>query len=600
MASDGKYISIEFNSTINKNTTEYNAEGAWIDSSNVRFRNGRPETRKGWLEYNLDRPFAGVSRDIDIFRELNGKTHITVGTHRRAEIEQGNIVYDITPIESSASGTDIIETSSGSTEIVLSVPAHGRAVGSEVLISAASSVGGLTLGGQNYEITEILSANRFSVETSVTATSDAVGGGATTIDMLLAAGNADNGFTGGWGAGTWGTPGETSSAGWGAPRTATFEDPLRQWSIDVWGEDLLAAPRGGKVYHWDATTSVTTRYQPVTAAPSANNLIKVVGPKRYLVSYGCTPTSNQALDPLQVRWSDSENFNDWNASATNEAGSFRLAGGNKIVGVESGRKETLVFTDSEVYSQRFVGSQFVFGFDEVSKNAGLIAQHATAEVDGVVYWMGRNKFFAYDGYVRKLESSVEDFVFDNINTEQKEKIFCATNVDYDEITWFYPSTGSTEIDSYVVFNYQEGSWHTGTIDRVVWKDSGIFDEPLAVGSDGVAYSHESGNNDSANALDKYIESAYFDLGEGTDVMLADQIIPDFEMEGRLFITIYGKRFPSDTQETVKGPYPVSAGTDVINMRFRGRQAKIRYSTSAIDSSFEAGKVRVRIRPDGER
>lgn len=598
MASNGKYITFEFNNTINKNTTDYDAEGSWQDSDHIRFRNNRPETTGGWEDFGLDRSFVGVSRDIEVFSELNGKTHVAVGTHRRVEIEQANEVYDITPIESSATGTDIIQTSAGSTEVTVSVN-HGRNVGSEILVSAASSVGGITLGGTQYAVTSVISDTLFKIETSTTATSDSTGGGATTIDFLLQTGRQSNGVSRGWGAGTWSTPGATSASGWSEPRTGTFEAPLRQWSLEVWGEDLIANPRGGKIYTWDASTSVTSRLKTVSAAPSANNVTRVVGPKRYLVSYGCTPTSNTDLDPLQIRWSDSENFNDWSASATNEAGSFRLANGNEIIGTSPARKETLIFTDSAVYSQRFVGSQFVFGFEQIANNSGIISQHASAEVDGTVFWMGRNKFFIYDGFVKKLPCSLEDFLFKNINFDQKEKVFCATNVDYDEIIWFYPSLNSDECDKYVVFNYEEGSWYLGSVERTVWADADVFTTPIAADPDGTLFNHESGNDDGSSPLSKYVETAYFDIGEGTDVMFVDQIIPDFNVSKGLNITIYGKRFPND-QEFVKGPYAVTSATEVINMRFRARQAKIRYSTSALDSSFEVGKVRFRVRPDGER
>lgn len=599
MASNGRYITLDFKSTVNKNTTDYDAEGAWVDSDHVRFRNNRPETQKGWLEFGLNRNFVGVPRDIKVFKELNGRTHIAVGTHRRLEIEQGKQAFDITPIRAEVCATDVIETSSGSTLVYLSVAGHNAASGDEVLISAVSAVGGISFNGETYVVASVASNDRFLVTTETTATGDAQGGGTSDIKFLLAAGEESNNVVGGWGAGSWGTPGATPSSGWDEPRTATVRSPLRQWSLDVWGEDLLASPRGGRVYQWDATTSVTTRAALVTAAPSANNLILVANPKRYLVSYGCTPVSNAELDPLQIRWSDSENFNDWSPSATNEAGGFRVRGGNEIVGVQPTRKEILVLTDKSIYSQRFVGSDFVFGFDLLSNNAGLIAPNAVVETDGIAYWMSRNKFYVYDGRVRKLPCSLEDSLFEDLNFDQKEKIFAGVNDDWDEVIWFYPSKNSEENDKYVVFNIAENAWYGGTIERTVWEDVGLLDAPVATNASGNVFSHNLGDNNAGGALEKFIESAYTDLDEGTDVVLVDQIVPDFNVTEKLQITIFGKRFPNDTAFQ-KGPYTVSAGTEVINMRFRARQAKIRYSTSAIDGSFDVGRVRFRVRPDGER
>jgi len=607
LAHDGKYRPLQFAPTINKNTTEYNADGQWVDGDKIRFNNSRPEKIGGWTPRELNRRIKGVARDLKTFREINTVPHFVVGTHQRLELEQLGTLYDITPVVASAKVSNAFTTSASSTRVLVSADAHDRENGDFVaLTSVDSSVGGIQFSsGQVFEVVSTPNANSFIVSVTTTAASDATGGGDATLNYLLGTGRQSNGVARGWGAGTWNTPG-VNNGGWSEPRQGTIEEELRQWSLANWGEDALAVPRGGALYHWDATTSVTTRASAINTAPVSNNFM-FVHPNRHVVLLGTIPQGGSTADPLQVRWSDQDNFRVYSASATNLAGGFRLRGGSFIVGAVNSKRESILFTDNTVFTMRPLNdANFVFGFDAVGTNAGLISQQAAVDVDGIVYWMSFNDFYVYDGRVRKLPCTVDDFVFEDINFNQKEKIFCGINKEFDEVIWLYQSNDAearngfdADVNKYVKYNFGTGSWDTGTINRVVWQDEGILEEVIAVNTSGQVFNQEQGNDAAGAGISSFIESSWFDLDEGTNMMLVDQFLPDFVRSGLLNFTITTRKWPQG-EETVKGPFQITNATQFIDFRARGRQAKVRFSSSAVGSDWEIGKPQYRIKPDGER
>ena len=605
MTSDGKYVTLNIMPTVNKDDTSYKAEGQYIDSDKIRIDSGRIEQIGGWQARTLSRSFTGVARDIITWKELRDMPHLAAGTHQKLEIEQLGTLYDITPVEVEASVSDAITTVSGATSVLVSAPSHGRAIGDFIVFESVAdvSVGGIDLQGNEYQITSTPSGDSYVINVNTPATSDvSSGGGTTIISHLLQSGRRNNGTAYGWGAGTWGTPGATASSGWSDPRGGDgITVKLRQWSLDLWGEDLIACPRGGRVYHWDATTSVTTRASAIDAIPLSNNVV-FTHPNRHLVLLGTWPVGASAMDPLEIRWSDRDNFRNFQVSAATRAGTFRLQGsGNEIKGYAISKRETLIFTDSAIWTMRPLNNTLVFGFDNIDNTTGLLAQHAVAAVDGKVYWWGRNNFYIYDGQVQNIPSGVRDFVFNRLNQNQKEKTFAGVNKDNNEIMWLYQSNESTtgDIDSYVKYNYKEGMWDIGTFDRLVWEDSGVYPNPIAINASGVAYDHEVGNTADGAAINSFIESSYFDIEDGTDMMLVDQLIPDFVLSGNLNFSITVKKWPGGPEET-KGPFAIGTATEQINFRARGRQAKIRYSTSTLGTEWGLGKPRYRVTTDGER
>lgn len=610
MANDGRYITLQVAPGINKDVTAYKAEGSWADSDKIRFRysrtdNGyRVEQIGGWVARSISEDITGVARDITSWTELRSMDHYAVGTHQKLQIEQLGTIYDITPVATSVSTSNAISTVSGAVSVKVSSTAHTAQIDDWVVLVSVSavSVGGIQLQGNQYQVTTVDTANAYTIRTSTTATSTVNSdGGALVVQHLLDSGNQHNGAAYGWGAGTYDTPGATASSGYGDPRGGDGVGvALTQWSLDYWGEDLLACRRHGGVYHWDADSSVTSRAVLVSTIPLSSNVM-FVHPNRHLVLLGTWPVATSALDPLEIRWSDRDNFNDFAVSAGTRAGTFRLqGGGSEIVGYAPSKRETIIFTDDSVWSMRPLNNSLVFGFDQLATNSGLIAQHAAVDVDGVVYWMGVNNFYRYDGRITILNHDAEDFVFDNIDRDQKEKTFCGVNKDFEEVIWLYQSNDSSnDIDRYIKYNWTLNAWDVGTFDRVVWEDSGIFSSPLALDVDGVVYDQESGNTAAGSAIKSHIETSDFDLEDGTDMLLVDQFIPDFVMSGSLNFSITTKKWPNGPEVT-KGPYTITNSIDKIDLRARGRQARVKFSTSAAGTDWGIGKPRYRVTTDGER
>lgn len=600
MVSDGKYIVLDIENTVDKDDTTYQAEGQWTDSDKIRFRNGRIEKMGGWEEREVDQYFEGRAREIHSWREIRNMPHYAVGTNSKMYIEELGSVYDVTPVDTSVSASNFISTTSGSPLLTVSVAGHGRAVGDYVVFTSVQdvSVGGVTVQGLNVAVVSVISVDAFMVSASTATATVVSDGGLIKLDMLLPSGLESTGASYGYGAGPYG------EGTYGTPRTAsTLTTQLRQWSADNWGEDLIACPRGGKVYYWDATTSVTTRMQVLSNAPVSNNVI-FVHPNEHLVLLGTWPVGTSAIDPMLVRWSDRSDPNNFAISAGTRAGDFRLqGGGSEIIGYAPSRKETVIFTDDAVWSMYPLNSDLVFGFDQLATNSGLIAQHAAADIDGTVYWMSNRNFYKYEGNVQLIPNTIVDYVFGRLNYRQKGKIFCGVNKDFQEIMWLYQSTDADpvdgDVDSYVKYNWIMNAWDVGTFDRLVWEDSGVFENPIAIDSSGIPYNQESGVNDGNSGMVSYIESSYFDIEDGTDMLLLDQFIPDFILAGEMSFTITTKKWPNGPEE-VKGPYSITPTTRNVSLRARGRQAKVRFSSSAVGAEWGVGKPRYRVRKDGQR
>jgi len=613
--SDTQLKAIPMRPGIDRDTTEYGAEGGWVDCDKIRFRGDRAEKIGGWVRETLQSNreptsdlFTGVARDLITWNDLQFNKYIAVGTHQKLELVLGNIIYDITPVRETRNLTDVITTVSGESEVTInnSVP-HNLTEGDFIEVTSQQTVvDGITLDGQ-YQVTQIVDANNFKVDSGTNAAgATSGGGGSLDINFLLENGSVDNGQLTGWGGGTWGTPG-LSNGGWNRPRDGSIGGvDLRQWSLDSWGEDLIACVREGKIYQWDATNGVNTRAQELTNAPTRNNFILVGQPFRHLIAFGSEVESTGAFDPLIIRWASQETLTEWGVTATNSAGEFRIPDGNEIIGAVQTRTEIIVFTDVSAYSMAYIGGNQVFQFTPLGSNMSAISQHAAVDINGTVFWMGKEDFYLYDGVVRVLPTTISKFIFDQdgegqYNENQKEKIFAGVNKEFHEIWWFYPGQNSKENNRYIKYNYQMDVWDFGTIDRTVWVDRGIFDRPLAVESNGRLFLHESGKNADAGPMNAFIQSAFFDIGDGERFMFVDRVVPDLDLapNRNALITLEFKRYPTSAPIT-KGPFTFNNTMDQIKFRGRGRQANIKYQVNAIGADFELGKTRIGMQNDGER
>lgn len=607
MSSDGQYVTLELAPTVNKDDTQYKAEGQWVDSNLITFSStGRISRFLGWALRSAQEQIIGVARAIHIWKELEGRPHYITGSNEKLQIEQLGTTFDITPVESTVALTDAISTTDATSLVSIADVSHGRNVGDWVLFDsvAGDPVGGITFAGiQGYVVT-ITDADNYIVEVDAVATSTvAASGGAISLSYLYPSGRQSTGVAYGFGAGTYGTPGETATDGWGDPRGGTgLSVQLRQWSVDNWGEDALALPRGGPLYTWDATNTVNTRAQIVATAPAESNVM-FVHPNRHCVLLGTIPVGGADLDPLEIRWSDRDDYTDFVVTANNRAGTYRLQGsGNEIVGYAHSRRETIIFTDDSVWAMTPANSELVFGFNQIATNAGLIAQQAAIDVDGIVYWMSFRNFYRYDGVAIAMSTDIEDFVFDDMNFQQRGKIFCGVNKVSEELIWLYQSKTSAtgDVDKYVKHNWSTGSWDVGHLDRTVWADSGIFTNPIAISSDGDAYDQNTGYTyPGVGNMSSYIESSYFDIQDGTDVLFIDQLLPDLDLGGPINFYITTRKWPNG-DEAVKGPYVLTPTSTSIPLRSRGRQAKVKFEVSDDNVSWSLGKPLYRIKKDGQR
>ena len=444
----------------------------------------------------------------------------------------------------------------------------------------------------------------------------------------------------GWGTSTWGT------VGWGNQTTSSqvVLDP-GSWSLDNFGQQLIATIKDGKTFVWDAGAAnpLENRATIMTGAPTASRLTIVSDRDRHVVHFGTETTIGDSTtqDPMFIRFSDQENYNVYQPTSINTAGTFRLDTGNKIVAAVSGKDYNLILTDTAAYIMQFVGPPFTFSIRQVGSNCGCIGQHAVVYADGQVFWMGTGGgFFKFDGTVKLLPSLVEDFVFtttgDNIgvNYSSNEIIYASHNSLFNEIVWFYPSgkplsNPATQNNRSVVYNYVENVWSIMTLERSTYHDASTYDQPYATEYTTTAtptvsnlsgatntfgaskyFAQEVGTNiidldGTETAIAAFIQSGDFDIpteGDGQFLMRISRFIPDFKnLQGNAIITIGLKDFPIDTNVSSQlGPFTVSSSTQKIDTRARGRLANLKIENTANDETWRFGTFRVDVNADGRR
>jgi hypothetical protein len=339
----------------------------------------------------------------------------------------------------------------------------------------------------------------------------------------------------------------------------------------------------------------------VTTSPAQSNSILVSPNDRHVVALGATGFAAD-YSPLRVRWSDQEDYTNWTPSVSSTSGEVELTDGTRIIGGVRSRNQINIWTDKSMYGMTYVGNPFIFQFRQLGTNCGLLGQHACVDYDGRAFWMSDDNFYSFDGQVRNLRSTVRRYVFDNINFNQLDKVYAGVNSEFKEIIWLYPSTQSTECDSYVIYNPEENHWVYGTCKWTTFKDRNVYDNTITTGSDSYLYDNEpvdiyTGDNET---IPNFCESSDFDFEEGMDMIFIDKLIPDFEFnDGTIAIKITTKQYPTGP-ETVKGPYYINAGTRKVDLRARGRQARIRVSAASNNTYWRWGAVRISGQRDGNR
>ena len=618
---------IMFKPGVNRENTRYTTEGGWYDCDKIRFRQGTPEKIGGWARISAT-TFLGVCRSLWNWVTLGSQNLLGVGTNLKFYIENGGFYNDITPLRKTAAtlGNNPFSTQINSTTVTVTDATGGYANGAYVTFSGATAVGGLTLNGE-YQLSTIgTSATTYTITAASQASSTAVGGGAS----VLAAYQVNPGpayavpLTG-WGAGAWG------SGTWGIGSTSV--DSLRIWNQNNFGQNLIFGPRGGGLYYWDAASGLTTRGVLLSSLPGASdvplyqNYMLISDASRFVLAFGTNEIGDTILDPMLIRWSDQEDAVQWTPSITNQAGSVRLSHGSRIVTAMQSRQEIVVWTDASVYSLQYLGPPYVWSSQLLADNISIVGPNATALASGVIYWMGVDKFYKYDGRTQTLRCDLREYIFSDINQAQYEQVFASTNEGFNEIWFFYCSANSTAIDKYVVYNYEEDVWYYGMMARTAWLDSGLRNYPIAAtyqsNNTGNIVNHEQGVDDNATGtvlpIEAYITSSEFDIGDGHNFGFVWRILPDLTFRGSTTTnpqaTMYlmplqnsgsGYNDPASVGGSDNGVVtrtaviPVEQFTGQINTRVRGRQMAFKIDSDALGVTWQLGAPRMDIRPDGRR
>lgn len=606
---------LQLKAGINRENTRYTNEGGWYECDKIRFRQGLPEKIGGWQRIS-DATFLGVCRSLWNWVTLGSQNLIAVGTNLKYYIENGGAYNDITPIRATEVLTNPFETTIGSPIVEVTDVNGGYIDGDFVTFSNATAVGGLTLNAE-YQLSETTTTNVYTIDAGANASSSATGGGTVTAVYQINIGPAFAIPLVGWGASSWGV------GAWGVGDSSS--NSLRIWSQANFGEDLIFAPRDGPIYFWDATTGIQTRGVLLTGTdiPTSQKLILVSDVNRFVFAFGANDLGSSQPNPMLIRWSDQEDATNWSPSSTNQAGDIILSNGTEIVAAQQARQEVLVWTDSALYALQYVGAPAVWTAQSVGENTSIASQNAVGWANGVAYWMGRDKFYMYDGRTQPLECDLRRFIFNDFNTLQYEQVFCGTNESYHEIWWWYCSSDSSVANKYVVYNYVEKVWYYGNMSRTAWLDSGLRDFPLGATYSNNLVNHEEGVDDNEGEITApiaaYISSAQFDLEDGHQFAFIWRILPDITFDGSevgspsatmTLLPLQSSGSGYNNPASVGGTnnagitrsavLPVEQFTDQLFIRVRGRQLAIKVESSEIGVTWQLGSPRIDMRSDGRR
>jgi hypothetical protein len=655
---------IQFKPGFNKQQTATGAEGQWIDGNNVRFRYGQAEKIGGW-EQLVASQIAGPVRDQHTWTDLNGKKYAALGTSKVLVIYYESGFYDITPINADQTGVTF-DSTTGSATVTINLTAHGLLVGDYFKFKSVTLPGGGVTGYTTadfqtnvFEVISQPTANTFTITMPSNESGTGMSSqGSATLNSYITIGPVFQTPAYGWGVDMWGS--EVGGEGWGeeADVTNVTLDP-GSWSLDNYGQLLVATVRNGATFTWNPTgaSALDTRAVIVADAPTKSLLSLVSDRDRHLFLMGTLDdlADSTSQNKMFIRFSDQEDINVWNPTATNTAGTFLLDQGNEIITAVQGKDYVLVLTDQAAYVIQFVGPPFTFSLRQVGSNCGCLGQHAAIYAQGAVFWMGfGGGFFMYDGTVKQLPSLVEDFVFTTgggtpgINYDANQIAYAYHNSLYNEVGWFYASNNSQQINRNVVYNFMEQSWTTGDLARTSYNDAQTYDLPYATefyrtdvptfpvingatntfGSTKY-WAHEVGVNEvdavgNATAIPSYIQSGDYDItatrtmqgqstgigdlrGDGEFIMRVSRFIPDFKnLEGNAKITLFFRDYPAETEQSdsngplITGPFTITTTTNFVSTRVRGRQVSIKIENDALGESWRYGTLRLDIHAGGRR
>ena len=626
---------LEFQPGIDKEGTDYSAKGGWVDGNLVRFRKGRVEKIGGWKKLGSNY-FLGTGRALHSWISLGGQRYLGVGTTLKYYVEDGDSYFDITPIRATTSAGDVtFSATDGSSTITVTDTAHGAVNNDFVTFSGAATLGGNVTAAvlnQEYQISLVTGTNTYEItakDTSgatVTAnSSDSGNGGSSVVGTYQINVGLDTFVkSSGWGVGTWG------AGGFGSASAISAVNQLRLWTHDNYGENLIINPRGAGIYRWVENNGTSVRAVEL-ASVSGANLVPTVGLQvitsetdRHLVVLGADPISGSArtgsVDPMLVAFSDQENELDFEPTAINTAGSLRLSSGSFIVGGIKSRQEILIFTDTSLYSMNFIGPPLTFAINLINEGSGLLSPKCAVNAPNGVFYASKTGFYFYNGSVRRLPCTVQEYVFEDLDLDQAFKCHMGINSEFSEIWFFYPSIedGTGEISRYVIYNYEENHWSVGSLTRYAWLDAGIEDLPYATAtssSQQCVFEHENGYDDYEDAMTGvFIQSADLDISSGDSFSFVKQIIPDMKfvtetgvsVDPAMNVVLKSRDYPGQSL-TTDSTTQVTPTTTFGSVRTRARQVVFRFESDDDNAAgsqkgykWRLGSTRIDIQPSGRR
>ena len=654
---------------VNKESTQYSAGPSWGDSNNVRFRGEYAESIGGWADsgtkttyQGLDSFMLGVGRGLFSWTDYSGNRLGSVGTNLKFYAIGGIAAKDITPIRLAVTSGVTFAASAGSAVLTVTHTDHLAKEFDFVIYANAVSLGGLIVASVingEHQITEVVDANTYKITVSVEANGSDTGNGDTVdAEYQVNVGQADQQTAGGgFGEGTW----DSAGVSWDySSLSAVVTAEMRLVFMDNYNEDLMVCNSGGEIYYYDVSQNVENNVpKDPTADTRALALSSFTGSSEtpsivesflvserdgHVIAFGCNDLGGTTQNNLLVRWSDQNNPFVWEPTMSNTSGGHMLRMGSRIIKAISTKSEILIWTNSALYSMRFIGPPDIFSFTLISSHVNIASPMSAINISNNVFFMGEEGFYSYSGSVKPLPSSVSKYVFDDVNLDQMNKTFAGGNSALDEVYWVYPSSGSIECDRYACFNYADGTWYLGRFDmtpvaadavatgynRTAWEDATVRLFPTAcyleeldktvvppVLKSGIAM-HELSPDDStamSGAMECYVESGDIDISDGSKFTFISRFIPDMmfpeyrdNANPRVVFTATGKDFPGgattgqvtknvDLDRTSGGYSPV--GNDTAT-RIRGRSISLRFESSAEDFRWRLGDSRIDGRPDGGR
>lgn len=625
---------------------------AWLDLNETRYLGVGSTTILGSISSSIltnITPQDYTSNFNEDFDTTNGSPNVTVDDPNIANVTDYDSVEFLTPVAvgglilagvypialslgtttyriiASANATSTVAsggavpsftTTSGSQIVTVTLVAHGLSIGSKFNLPISTTVGGVALVG-TYTVLTVPTADTFTIGANSLATSGttaSMNSGQARIVYHIALGPASTGS--GYGIGTYGSGGYGTGAG-GTAQTGTNITAV-DWTLDNWGEILLANPEGGGIYQWQPQAGFqNAKLISGNSAPAYNNGCFVSMQTQMLICYGSSTDLSENTpvgigidqDPLLVKWSDQGDYSNFTISTTSQAGSRRLSTGSKIVGGMSVSQQELLWTDLDLWAMSYLGGlqAGVWGFTTIGKSCGLIGKHAAARLGSNVFWMGRSNFFVLAGSgVQVIPCDIWDTVFQDLSATYQHKCVALANTPYNEV-WFLvvrESTGATEPDLLAKYNILLGTWEYSNLDRSAGIDQSILGNPIYASSQGVIYEHEVTNDAAGQAINSYFVTGDAQLTEGQDIIFIDWILPDFiwhksgaSGSAAIELTLYSKYYPGD-DPTVHGPYTVTQSTKYINPRIRGRLVSMKVESNDVGSFWRLGAVRYRGAMDG--